>query len=152
MKLRQNYHFFADDFFKFIFLWENYCILFQFSSKFVPMASITYKIALVLIMACTEKATSHYLNKWWPSYWHIHASLSQNEHTLLMNSKVSIFTCQDYLSDLWICLFKLINRLHSDYALLPIFAAKSKKTWLLTNTQINYKDVREVIWDKDKIR
>ena len=51
LPLRQDVSYFAEATFKFIFLYENYCILIQISTKFVPKCSVYNKSALVQVMA-----------------------------------------------------------------------------------------------------
>ena len=57
----------ADSIFKCILLNENDNIQIQISLKLVPGSPIDNKSAFVQVMAWHWKATSHYLNKWWPS-------------------------------------------------------------------------------------
>ena len=71
LKLRRGSRLFADTIFKFIYLYENCCILFQTSSKSVPTCSANNNQALVEIMAWHKSVTSHYLNQWTPS-WLVH--------------------------------------------------------------------------------
>ena len=54
---------FTDDIFKCIFLNGKYCIPDQMSLKFAPKNPTNSKSALVQVIACTEEATSHYLNQ-----------------------------------------------------------------------------------------
>ena len=79
LRPRQNCHHLADDIFKCILLNKNLWILFNISLKFVSEVRINIIPALVQIMAWTDKATSHSLNKWWLDYRRIYASLGLNE-------------------------------------------------------------------------
>ena len=79
LRPRQDGRHFPDDTFKHIFLNENFRISIKISLKFVPEGPINKIPALVKIMACTDQATSHYLNRWWLGYRRIYASLGLNE-------------------------------------------------------------------------
>ena len=61
----------ADDVFRCIFLNETFCIFIRISLKFVLRAQLTISQHQFRQWLGTDQATSHYLNKCWPS-WPIH--------------------------------------------------------------------------------
>ena len=79
LRPKQNGRHFADDTFKCIFMNENVRISINISLKFVPKGLINNIPPLVQIMACTDQATSHYLNQWRLVYRRTYASLGLNE-------------------------------------------------------------------------
>ena len=52
--------------FRCIFLDTNCCILIRITMKLVLKVPIDNRLTSVQIMACTEQATHHFLNWWWP--------------------------------------------------------------------------------------
>ena len=65
MGLRQNSHYYANNIFKFVFLYGNCSILIEIFLRFVPEGPINKRPVLVQIMAWYRFGTNHNLNQWW---------------------------------------------------------------------------------------
>ena len=83
LRLKQNGHHFADDFFKYIFLNGNVLILIKNSLKFVPKGPINNIPSLVQIMAWYRPGNKPLSEPWWLDYRLIYASLKLNELSIV---------------------------------------------------------------------
>ena len=78
------------DIFKSIFLNDNTWISIDISLKLVSKGLVSNISSPAQIMACSQPATSHYLNQWWwvEFYWRIYALLGLNELYVVLMSLI----------------------------------------------------------------